>query len=332
MPFLDEVELEISSGKGGAGCLSFRRERYVPRGGPDGGDGGKGGDVYVVARERLTTFDFLGGKRHIRAEKGQPGGPRKRHGKGGDDLYVELPVGTIIRDAERGHVLVELTEPDRPVLFLKGGSGGRGNHSYRSATNQTPRFAQTGGEEVLRRVRLELKLLADVGLVGLPNAGKSTLLGAVSAAQPKVGNYAFTTLAPRIGVLERDFETLTVADLPGLLEGAHEGKGIGDRFLRHVERTRVLVHVIDAAAGDVEQLLERYHIVQNELQQYEQALARKPMLVVLNKCDLRDDPPPSEALSQRLGHPVLAVSALRGEGLADFVARIFALTREAREG
>ena len=303
--------------------MSFHRERYLPRGGPDGGDGGRGGDLYLVARTNVTTLDALKGKRHFRAGKGMPGGPAKCYGKDGADLHVELPVGTMVRDMPRGHVLVELLQPDEPLLFLKGGKGGRGNFSYRSATRQTPRFAQPGQGAQVRKVQLELKLMADVGLIGLPNAGKSTLLRTISHARPKVGAYAFTTLAPRIGMVEHDYETITVADLPGLLEGAHEGKGLGDRFLRHVERNRVLVHLVDASAGNLERLIEDHQTVRGELEAYGARVSEKPYLLVLSKVDACRVPPPVAEFAAAVGHPVLTLSSLQGEGISPLIEAMF---------
>ena len=306
--------------------MSFRRERVLPRGGPDGGDGGDGGDLYVVARKNLNTFEHIGGRRVFPAGRGQPGSSRKCHGRNGEDFVLELPVGSIVKDAERDNVLVELTEPDKPVRVLKGGRGGRGNFSYRSSVQRAPRRFQPGGEAEERRVRLELKLLADVGLVGLPNAGKSTLLAAISHAQPKVGIYPFTTLKPRVGTVLKDFQTLTVADLPGLLEGAHEGRGLGARFLRHIERTRVVAHLLDASEASPDQLVETYRVVRDELVSFSRDLAIKPEVVLLTKLDLRDGAIPVEEMSERLQRPVLPISSLGAKGLQRLVRDLFELS------
>ncbi|MBM4015084.1 MAG: GTPase ObgE [Planctomycetes bacterium] len=329
MPFLDEVELQLFAGKGGAGCISFAREKHMPRGGPDGGNGGRGGDVILIARTSRNTFDDLKGKRHWRAGNGGQGEANKRAGRAGGDLLLELPVGTVVRDAARGHVLVELVAADQPVPLLKGGRGGRGNHSFKGPNRQTPRIAEPGEEGELRKVRLELRLLADAGLVGLPNAGKSTLLSRLSAARPKVAHYPFTTLQPRIGVVERDFEQMTLADLPGLIEGASDGKGLGHQFLKHVERTRVLVHLVDASSGDAATIAAAWRIVRGELEAYGETIAAKPELLVLSKADLCTEPPPVAEVARLTGRDPLVLSSHAGIGLEELGARLFALRRPA---
>jgi len=330
LPFVDEMMVTLSSGAGGAGRVSFRREKFLPRGGPDGGDGGRGGDLHLVARASLTTFDSIGGRRFFHAGKGQPGGPNERHGRQGKDLWVELPPGTIMRDAERGHVLLELLTVDENVLFLHGGRGGRGNASFRGPTKQAPRTAQPGEDGQTRKVILELKLLAEVGIVGLPNAGKSTLLARITKARPKIADYPFTTLGPKIGVVHHEFETLTIADLPGLLEGAHLGKGLGTRFLRHVERTRLLVHLIDCSEGEVESWRQRHRVIRAELEAAGEGLAEKDEIIVLSKVDLRGDLPPRVEIESILGRPVLVVSARENLGLEELVDTLFKLVRAAR--
>jgi GTP-binding protein len=335
MPFLDEVELELIAGKGGPGCVSFAREKHMPRGGPDGGNGGRGGDVYVVARTDRNTFDDLKGKRRWAAGKGGPGDANNRHGKDGADLLLELPLGTVVKDRERGHVLIELLEADAPVKLLAGGRGGRGNHSFKGPTRQTPRTAEPGEPGAQRRVRLELRLLADVGLVGLPNAGKSTLLAAVSAARPKIAAYPFTTLQPRIGVVEREFEQITFADLPGLIEGASEGRGLGQRFLRHVERTRLLVHLVDVSSGDAESIAAAWRSVRAELEAYGEAMAAKPELLVLSKADLLAGPVPVAEVERLTGRAPIVLSSRTGAGLETLLERVAALVRRlpaARHG
>ncbi len=324
MAFLDEAVITLQSGNGGPGCMSFRRERYLPRGGPDGGDGGKGGDLLLVGRSRLTTLeDGIRGTRRFLAKNGAPGGPNKCHGKNGPDLTLELPVGTMVRDAERGHLLAELMTEDESVLLLKGGKGGRGNWSFRSSVRRAPRHAQKGVPGELRKVRLELKLLADVGLVGLPNAGKSTLLTSITRAAPKIGHYPFTTLQPRIGVIEHDFETMTMADLPGLLEGAHEGRGLGDRFLRHIERTRILLHLVDVSEGEPESWIEAYRTVRHELENYGGSIPGKPEFVVFTKTDLLLETPSTEEFRSATGRSPFLISAPEGDGLESLIGELF---------
>ncbi len=325
MPFLDEVEIELFAGKGGQGAVSFAREKHMPRGGPDGGNGGRGGNIYLVACTSRNTFDDLKGRRHFRSGKGGPGEANNRHGRDGDDLHIELPVGTIVRDAKRGHVLLELLEPDLPVPFLKGGRGGRGNHSFKSSERQTPRMSEPGEEGEVRRIRMELQLLADAGLVGLPNAGKSTFLATVSAARPKIASYPFTTLQPRIGVVESDFEQLTLADLPGLIEGASDGKGLGQQFLKHVERTRVLVHLVDASSGDAESIAQAWRTVRTELEAYGDRIAKKPELLVLSKSDAREDAVPVAEVARLTGRAPLVLSSHARTGVNELVKRLFAL-------
>ena len=329
MPFLDEVEIQLIAGAGGPGCISFAREKHMPRGGPDGGNGGDGGDVVVVARTSRNTFAELKGKRLFRAGRGGPGEANNRAGRAGRDVLLELPPGTIVRDAARGHVLLELLEADQPVTLLRGGRGGRGNHSFKGPDRQTPRIREPGAPGEERRVRLELRILADVGLVGLPNAGKSTLLAALSAARPRIGAYPFTTLEPRIGVVERAYERLTLADLPGLIEGASGGRGLGHRFLRHVERTRLLVHLVDASAGDAEALAAAWSTVRAELEAYGGHIAARPELLVLSKIDLRADPPPLREVARLTGRAPIALSALTGAGVEALVDRLFDQLRPA---
>jgi GTP-binding protein len=284
MKFVDRVEIKVRSGKGGRGLVSFRREKYVPKGGPAGGDGGDGGSVYVEADPNLNTLlDFRYQKHHF-AEKGEPGGSRNKKGADGEDIVLRVPPGTVVKDEGTGEVLGEVIEVGERLLVAQGGRGGKGNTFFKSATRQTPRFAQPGepGEE--RDVVLELKLLADVGLVGLPNAGKSTLISTVSAAKPEVAGYPFTTLTPHLGMVYMgDFESFVMADLPGIIEGAHEGKGLGLRFLRHIERTSVLLLVIPITETN---LAETYETLIGELEAYDAALLRKPRVVALSKIDV----------------------------------------------
>jgi GTP-binding protein len=285
--FIDDVRITVQSGNGGAGCVSFRREKYIPKGGPDGGDGGRGGDVIFKPTTKKRTLYHLQFNRLYKAKNGAGGQGNNRAGKGGDDLVIELPPGTLVIDADTGELLKDLVDPDEVFVVAKGGRGGLGNARFKSSTNRTPRFAQPGEPGQTLNLRLELKLLADVGLVGLPNAGKSTLVSALSSARPKIADYPFTTLTPNLGVVRTNRrEPFIVADIPGLIEGAHTGTGLGIRFLRHVERTRILLHMVDVAAIDPDHPLRDFETVNRELLQYSPALADKPQLVVLNKMDV----------------------------------------------
>ena len=287
MKFIDEAIITVRSGDGGNGCLSFRREKYVPRGGPDGGDGGKGGDVTLVSsQDRRTLYPFRF-KHEFTAPRGGGGQGRQRTGKNGSDLVIEVPPGTIVRDAETGEIIKDFCLPGDSFIVARGGRGGKGNTHFKSSTHRTPRFAQPGEAGEVKQLRLELKLLADVGIIGLPNAGKSTLISVISAARPKIADYPFTTLVPNLGVVKAgDREPFVVADIPGLIAGAHAGAGLGIRFLRHIERTRMLVHLIDAAAIDPEKPLEAYAAINTELASYSPDLARKPQIIALNKLDI----------------------------------------------
>lgn len=321
---IDTATINVRAGNGGNGCVSFRREKYVPFGGPDGGDGGCGGSVTIVARDgRSTLLDFRH-RRHYRAESGQHGGGARKTGRDGEGVVIEVPVGTIIKDHESGETLADLEEPGSSVVVAEGGRGGRGNARFATPTDRAPRRAEEGRSGRERTVDLELKLIADVGIVGLPNAGKSTLLSKLSSARPRIGDYPFTTLSPVLGLVRYgEGESFVAADLPGLIEGAHQGKGLGDRFLRHIERTRVLVILIDAAEGDPG---SAYALLVNELSGYGQGLDEKPRLVALNKIDLRgpsSDPSPSFE-----GEDVLEISALTGMGLDTLTHAIWALLKK----
>jgi GTP-binding protein len=326
MAFVDEAKFYVKAGDGGNGCVSFRREKFVPRGGPDGGDGGRGGSVHLEASSRLTSLLDFKYRSHFKAENGRSGQGSQRHGRKGEDRVVLVPRGSVIKDGETGEVLTELLRDGERFTVAHGGLGGNGNVHYATSQNRAPRQASKGklGEE--RWLRIELKLLADIGLVGLPNAGKSTLLSRLSAANPKVAPYPFTTLEPQLGVLhfpERD--PCVIADIPGLVEGAHAGIGLGHKFLRHIERTRILLHVVDGSGGDGGDALAAYRTLAAELQLYSQELADRHQLVLLNKIDLLDA---AEVKKQRQrlrrasGHEVLAASALTGQGLAELVARL----------
>jgi GTP-binding protein len=316
--FVDRVEIRVRAGDGGHGAVSFRREKYVPKGGPDGGDGGRGGDVWLVVDAGLVTLSRFRHRRTFVAESGGHGRGRDQHGAAGADLEIPVPPGTRVFDAERGALLADLVRPGQRARVARGGRGGRGNARFRNSVRQAPRFAERGepGEE--RSLRLELRLLADVGLVGMPNAGKSTLLAALTRAHPKIAPYPFTTLEPNLGVLRREDQELVLADVPGLIEGAHEGRGLGDAFLGHVERCRFLVHVVDVAATEGRDPVQDFWTVEEELRRYDPALAARPRLVVANKQDLPSwsDRYPAfcDAVSRR-GWQVFPASAATGAGL-----------------
>jgi GTP-binding protein len=316
--FYDQAKIYVRSGNGGDGMLSFRREKFVPRGGPDGGDGGKGGSIIFVVNPNLNSLVPFHRNTHFRAENGVHGRPKKMTGAGGSDLILEVPPGTVIRDANTNVILADLTSPEQEVLLYAGGRGGRGNVRFASSTNQAPRIAERGepGEEAW--LLLELKLIADVGIVGVPNAGKSTLLSVVSAARPKIADYPFTTLQPNLGVVELDnYETMVWADIPGLIEGAASGTGLGHDFLRHVERTRVLIHLLDGSASDP---LEDWAMINQELALYDTRLEEKPQLVVLNKMDLVDAEAWEPLIRERVvesGYDFMAISAVTGENVRE---------------
>jgi len=316
--FRDECELEVQAGRGGDGLVSFRREKFVPRGGPDGGDGGDGGSVVLLATTRVNSLLAVGRRPIYRAANGTPGGPRNRHGARGADLEIEVPVGTRVLDRERGHLLRDLSADGDRLVLARGGRGGRGNTAFATSVRQTPRMAEPGGDGEHREVRLELKLFAEVGLVGLPNAGKSTFLAAVSRATPKIADYPFTTLAPEVGVASvGEHDSLVVADLPGLIQGAAEGAGLGHRFLRHVERCRVLLHFVDVSPGATVPPAEAHAVVAGELARYSQELAGRPTLVVATKCESEEAEEAARDLERRLGLPVHRVSSATRRGLAE---------------
>jgi GTP-binding protein len=325
--FVDDALITVESGHGGAGCVSFRREKYIPRGGPDGGDGGKGGDILLKTTLRRRTLSQFRYQRQFKAPNGGPGLGSQRSGKNGEDLIIELPPGTLIKDADTGEILMDFTEADQSFLIARGGRGGRGNARFKSATNRAPRFAQPGEPGEGKTLSLELKLLADAGLIGLPNAGKSTLISKISSAHPKIGNYPFTTLTPTLGVVHTPWaEPFVVADIPGLIEGAHEGAGLGIRFLRHIERTRVLVHLIDVATLDPEAPLTDYETVLNELRMYNDQIGHKPQLVVLNKMDISGTEVLAEAFEDAFpGEQVLRISAETGEGIPLLLSKMIQL-------
>lgn len=314
--FFDEARIHVKSGRGGNGAVAFRREKGVPYGGPAGGNGGRGGDAYLRATKRRSTLIAFQNQVHFSAEDGHHGSGKNQHGRRGEDVVVEVPLGTVVRDAETGQILADLVEDTQEVLVARGGRGGRGNAAFATSTNQAPRLSERGEPSEARWLELELKLLADVGLVGMPNAGKSTLLAAVSAAQPKIAPYPFTTLQPSLGVVQLDYSTsFVMADLPGLIEGASRGAGLGHRFLRHIERTRLLVHLIDGSARDP---LGNYDAINHELAAFSEALAGKPQIVVVNKMDLPDAsemwPLIEQGLAER-GVQARRISGATGEGV-----------------
>ncbi|WP_113911231.1 GTPase ObgE [Roseovarius dicentrarchi] len=317
MKFLDLAKVYIRSGGGGGGCVSFRREKYIEFGGPDGGDGGNGGSVYAEAVDGLNTLIDFRYQQHFFARSGQPGMGKQRTGKTGDDIVLRVPVGTEILDEDQETVIADMTELGQRVELARGGNGGWGNLHFKSSTNQAPRRANPGQEGVERTIWLRLKLIADVGLLGLPNAGKSTFLAATSNARPKIADYPFTTLHPNLGVVGVDKVEFVVADIPGLIGGASEGKGLGDLFLGHVERCAILLHLVD---GTSQTIAEDYQTIITEIEAYDGPLAAKPRLTVLNKIDALDEDELSEAkaaLEQASGGPVMTMSGVSGEGVTD---------------
>jgi GTP-binding protein len=330
--FYDQAEIYVKAGDGGDGCVAFRREKYVPYGGPAGGDGGKGGDVLLIVDPHLNTLYGFSKRRRFQAERGQHGRGKNQHGGTGDVVRVAVPPGTVVYDADSGDLLGDLTELGQELLVARGGRGGKGNARFATPTNQAPRIAEHGEPGDERNLRLELKLLADVGVVGLPNAGKSTLLAAVTAARPKIAPYPFTTLQPNLGVVVLDPETeFVMADIPGLIEGASEGKGLGHEFLRHIERTRVLIHLLDGLSADP---LADFDVINGELAAFGHGLAEKPQLVVLNKLDMpevRQRWPELRAALKARGHSALAISALAREGTRDLLYRAAHMLAELPE-
>jgi GTP-binding protein len=326
MQFIDEVKIHVKAGDGGRGCLSFRREKFIPRGGPDGGDGGDGGDIVFQVDEGLGTLLDLRYKVHYKAARGAHGMGKNRHGKNGEELLVRVPPGVLIYDQETGELLADLKERDQRFVAARGGRGGRGNARFATSTNRAPRHAQPGlpGEE--RWLRLELKLLADVGLVGMPNAGKSTLIAAVSAARPKIADYPFTTLVPNLGVVKYgSFQSFVMADIPGLIEGASEGHGLGTRFLRHIERTDLFLHLVDLSDLQPGDALERFDAINHELEKHNPLLLEKPQMVVLSKADLtevRDRVEQVRPFFEQRGYRILVVSAVTGKGVPELVATV----------
>jgi GTP-binding protein len=332
MKFLDQAKIFIRSGNGGGGCVSFRREKFIEYGGPDGGDGGRGGDVWIEAVDGLNTLIDYRYQQHFKAATGVHGMGKNRHGAKGEDVVLKVPVGTQVLDEEREDVLVDLTEPGQRVLLARGGNGGFGNAHFKGPVNQAPRHANPGQEGEERWLWLRLKLIADAGIIGLPNAGKSTFLRAVSRATPKVADYPFTTLHPHLGVVDIFADQrFILADIPGLIEGAADGAGLGTRFLGHVERCAALLHLIDATS---ESPTKAYRIVRGELEAYGEGLAEKPEIVALNKIDAMTEADANRkrsALSRAIGKPVLMLSGVSGAGVKEVLALIAEQIRAARE-
>jgi GTP-binding protein len=329
--FIDHATIRVKAGDGGNGCVAFRREKFVPKGGPSGGDGGAGGSVWIVASKRLNTLYHLQFQREWKGGRGQHGMGSNCSGHDGADVFIELPVGSVVRDKATGELIADLTHDEERVLVAKGGRGGWGNQHFATATRQAPRFAQDGDPGEERTLAIELKLIADVGLVGLPNAGKSTLISVISAARPKIADYPFTTLVPNLGVVKADDdETFVVADIPGLIEGAHEGHGLGDQFLRHVERCSVLVHLVDLSANETPE--HDAEVIERELELYSRILADKPRLICGSKLDSAV-PGNSEKLrawAEHNGYEYHEISAVVGDGVRELVRRLARFVRENR--
>jgi len=332
--FVDEAKIYIQAGDGGNGCVAFRREKFVPRGGPSGGDGGKGGDVILEASERHNTLVHFRFQPEYRSQRGRHGEGSQRSGHSGEDVVLKVPVGTLAYDTETGALLHDFTRSDERVVMARGGRGGRGNARFATSTHQAPREFEPGFPGEKRHLRLELKLLADVGLVGFPNAGKSTLISRLSSARPRIADYPFTTLEPHLGVVFIDeFDSFVMADIPGLIEGAHQGSGLGTRFLRHIERTRLLAHLVDVSSTHPRDPVEDYQVILRELESFDPRLALKPILVVASKIDAAQNPErihKLEAFCRDRGLPFFPISSVTGAGLDPLKFRMAEQVREAR--
>ena len=330
--FIDRAQIWIKAGDGGHGCVSFRREKFIPKGGPDGGDGGRGGNVYFQAVENLDTLLDFAGKHHWQARNGQPGSGNNKFGANGEDLIIKVPPGTLIYDTDLDLLLKDMNEIGMKVRVCLGGKGGKGNKAFATSINQTPRYAEPGKKGQERNIRLELKLIADVGLVGLPNVGKSTLISRCSAARPKIADYPFTTLEPVLGIVElSDYRRFVMADIPGLIEGASEGAGLGHDFLKHIERTTILVHILDIMPTDGSDPAENYKIIRSELQQHSKTLARKQEIIVANKIDLDPEGKIVKELTEKLQQPIHPISAVSGSGMKELSELLWQKVKELKE-
>jgi GTPase len=317
--FIDQATITVKSGNGGNGCVSFRREKYIPKGGPDGGNGGRGGSVIIRSDTQLTTLLDFRYKRLYQAENGENGMTANKTGKNGSNIILRVPCGTIIKDEATGAIIADLIEDDKEIIITKGGKGGKGNAEFATSVNQAPRYAEKGQSGEEKTIQLELKLLADVGLVGFPNAGKSTLISRISAAKPKIADYPFTTLIPNLGIVRyNEYKSFVVADMPGLIEGAHTGKGLGIQFLRHIERTRVLVFLIECTSEDIKLL---YKTLVKELKSFDERMLKKPQIIAITKMDLADSKLKNslKKISFRKNIPVVFISSVAGEGIKDLV-------------
>ncbi len=327
MRFVDEATIVVRGGNGGRGCVSFRREKYIPKGGPDGGDGGKGGDVYLRANPSLLTLYDLHLKRLYQAENGQPGRGKNQHGRDGEDLIIDIPVGTLVYEVlENGEkvFLADLKKPWEMIRVAKGGRGGKGNTHFKSPTQRAPRYAQPGEKGEERKLFLELKILADVGIIGLPNAGKSTFISKVSKARPKIASYPFTTLKPQLGVMEDEFgNQIILADIPGLIEGAHKGLGLGDKFLKHIARTKFLVHILSVEEIDFDDPWMGFEIVNHELKEFDPELLKKKQILVINKIDLLDEKEINLLKNKLKDKKIFFVSLIENIGIEDVVQEIW---------
>lgn len=335
MKFVDYAKVHVKAGDGGRGCVSFRREKYVPKGGPDGGDGGRGGHIVFRATRELNTLLDLRYKREYHAQRGQHGMGKKMHGRDGKDLEILVPVGTVLKDADTGEILYDLDEEGKAAVVARGGRGGLGNSHFATPTRQVPRFAQPGEEGEEKSLVIELKLLADVGLIGLPNAGKSTLISVISSARPKIADYPFTTLVPNLGVVKfEDHRSFVVADIPGLIEGAHRGTGLGFQFLRHVERTSILLHLVDVSEMGQGDPVENLRKINKELELYSPELAEKPRVVIASKTDAAGDGKRLEGLAEYCREKSMvffAVSAVTGKGTKELVSYLAARMEEQKD-
>lgn len=329
--FVDEAKIRVKAGDGGNGCVSFRREKYAPKGGPDGGEGGKGGDVFFVTDPNLDTLLDFTGKHNWQAQDGKPGQGSNKTGANGKDLIIRVPPGTLVYDADLDLLLKDLDEAGMKVCICLAGRGGKGNKSFATSVHQAPKYAEPGEPGQERNLRLELKLIADVGLVGMPNAGKSTLISRCSAARPKIAPYPFTTLEPVLGIVQLSGERrLVMADLPGLIEGAHKGAGLGFEFLRHIERTRIIVHILDIMPADGSDPAKNYHRIRKELEQYSSVLAEKKEVIVANKIDLDSKNATVKKLRKQLSHRIYPISAVTGDGIKDLCETLWRKVKKAK--